>query len=102
MTDFMDSSREKIAQDIVASRSDIWLLWTQNVSGTVSLRGIFTEQRFANAYRKVIKDHTDDFEDGRIIRVWIEKTITNHLYGESLFEKGAYGQVVKFPVFYKK
>ena len=85
MTDFMDSSTEKIASEIIAARGDIWLVWTMNNVGIVSLRGIFTEQRFANEYRRRL------IYDDRLVRVWVEKTITNHLYGEACFEAAAYG-----------
>lgn len=84
MTDFMDSSQEKIAKEIIAARRDIWLLWTLSERGVVSLRGIFSKQHYANAYRKAVKYHPG------IVKVWIEKTISNHLYGEASFEI-AYG-----------
>lgn len=95
MSDFIDSSSEKIKDDILAARGDIWLVWSMSETGIVSLRGIFTEQRFANVYRKYLKDSP------QLVRVWIEKTITNHLYGESFFE-GIYGNgPVKFKDFDK-
>ena len=95
MTDFLDSSKEKIDQELVASRGTVFLVWTLDVQGIVSLRAICTEKRFANRYRRAIKKWPN------IIRCWIESTITNHLYGQASFEI-AYGNgPIKFQDFDK-
>lgn len=80
MTDFVDSSTEKIAKGIMANRKTIWLVWSVDVNNIVSLRAICTKQTFANVYRKYL------IHDERLMKVWIEKTITNHLYGNAAFE----------------
>lgn len=96
MTDFVDSMSEKIASRIIADRGPIWLVWSMSDIGIVSLRAICTKQHYANVYRKAILHHPE------IIRVWIEKTITNHLYGESSFEEAIYGNgPIKFRDFDK-
>lgn len=95
MTDFMDSSKEKVHRELIAARSPIWLVWTMSTTGVVSLRAICTERRFANEYRKALKGNPN------LVRIWAEKTITNHLYGESSFEIVYGNGPVKFKDFDK-
>ena len=77
----LDSSTEK---SIGPYRKPAWLIWSQDERGLVSLRGIYTEQWIVDLYRKAIGNHKG------IVRVWVEKTITNHLFGEMSFEADRY------------
>lgn len=57
-------------------KNPIWLVWTLGTSGLTTLRVIATSQPAANFYRKRLKD------DPKVVLVQVEKTVTNHLYGE--------------------
>ena len=76
----VDSSLEKLQSD---KRLPIWLIWSLNYRGLVSLRAICASQSKANQYRKYVSG----LGDGNIIRTWIEKTICNYLFGEGEHEK---------------
>ena len=77
-------------------KKPIWLVWTQHESGLVTLRLIATTQFYANEVRKVLR-----YNEG-VIRCWVGKTITNHLFAEGFFEMGSYAQEIKAPIYHKK
>lgn len=74
----VDSSLEKM---IGEDRQPIYLVWGMNDRGLVSLRAICTTQAYATLYRKGLAGQIGT------IRVWVEKTITNHLFGEGAVEQ---------------
>ena len=73
-------------------KKPIWLVWTQHQSGLVTLRLIATTQSYANERRKLLQ------HDEGVIRAWVGKTITNHLFAEGFFEQGSYDQVITAPI----
>jgi len=73
-------------------KKPIWLVWTLHESGLLSLRLIATTQGYANERRRRLQ-HTEG-----VIRAWVEKTLTNHLFAEGEFERMIYGQQMKDPV----
>lgn len=76
MNKVIDSAFEKDQ-----GKPPIWLLWILSTRGITSLRAICTSQARANAYRKGARLRDD------VIRVWVEKTIADHLFGEGELEK---------------
>lgn len=74
----LDSAFEK---KMAPHREHIWLVYSQNEYGHISLRAICTKEWIVKEYVKAIRHHTG------VVRVWTEKTITNHLYGELAFER---------------
>ena len=77
-------------------KNPIWLVWTQHENGLVTLRMIATTHSYANTRRRFLKD------DRGVIRAWVEKTITNHLFAEGEFEQDAYAQRITTPIYRKE
>lgn len=75
----IDSTMEK--GGISKERGPIWLVLALHTSGLVSIRAICTKQWIAGVYRKGISHHEG------VIKVWVEKTICNHLFAAGEFER---------------
>lgn len=74
----LDSATEK---SLAPHRFPVWLIYSQNMQGLVSLRCIATEPWIVKKYVKAIKQFPD------VVRVWTEKTVSNHLFGEMFMEQ---------------
>lgn len=60
-------------------KDPIWLIWVLHTNAGISLLGVYTNQGRANAIRKYLSDSRLD-----LVRVWVEKRETNHLYGSNI------------------
>ena len=74
----LDSATEK---KIASHRFPVWLVYSQNEKGLVSLRSICTEPWIVKRYVKNIRGLPG------IVRVWTEKTVANHLFAEMFMEQ---------------
>jgi hypothetical protein len=74
----LDSASEK---ELGPHREPVWLVYSQNENGMVSLRAICTKPWITTVYVKAIRGHRG------IVRVWTEKTVSNHLFGEMYVEQ---------------
>lgn len=74
----LDSATEK---KIGPHRFPVWLVYSQNERGLVSLRCICSKPWIVKRYVKGIRHFPG------IVRVWTEKTIANHLFGEMFMEQ---------------
>ncbi len=74
----LDSESEK---SLGPHRFPVWLVYSQNERGLVSLRAICTKPWIVKKYVKGVRQLPG------IVRVWTEKTIANHLYGEMSIEQ---------------
>ncbi|KKM97744.1 hypothetical protein LCGC14_1164870 [marine sediment metagenome] len=70
------------------SRFPIWLVWSLNHRSLLALNAVDTSQAVANDHRRMLlQEH-----DGQIyIRVWVELSEANHLFGASLLDYPAVG-----------
>lgn len=69
----VDSTREKLGKE-KKDRPHVWLIWSVSQAGLTNLRAICTTQYLANQYRKYVSG------DKKAVRVWIERTLANHLF----------------------
>lgn len=74
-------------------KKPIWLVWTLHETGLVTLRVIATTQAYANRRRVLLKVSVG------VVRAWVEKTITNHLFAEGEFERRVYDQEIRVPLY---
>lgn len=58
----------------------LWLIWGLSAPGIPVLLACDLSQSVADRHRRALKD------DPRWIRIYVEQTRTNHLYGDSLTE----------------
>lgn len=67
----------------------IWLVWALDEHGNTTLHAITTTNSAANYYRKLLKEETKiGLLNFRFIKVWVEKAVTNHLFGYEGIEAG--------------
>jgi hypothetical protein len=76
--DEVDSTKEKSREEEVENcpKLDVYLTWALDLNGNTTLRAISTARRHARHARGVLKDLV---EQGKLIKVWTEVSITNHL-----------------------
>lgn len=74
----VDSTKEK-GHD----KPPIWLIWSVSTAGLTNLRAICTTAYMAKQYRKYV----DQCGGKKLVRVWIEKTVANHLFMEGEIEQ---------------
>jgi ribosomal protein L39E len=74
----LDSAAEK---SLAPHRLPAWLIYSQNERGLVSLRCVATEPWIVRKYVKAIRELPG------VVRVWTEKTVTNHLFAEMFMEQ---------------
>ena len=61
------------------TKIDIWLVWSLDMRNCTALRSICTTRRMAMTHKQAVD--MDMAERDWIVRVWIEKSRANHLYG---------------------
>ena len=59
-----------------ARKTPVWLVWALTKSGETVLRAIDTTPKVAERHRLALVN------EGNQVRVHVEETLTNHLYGE--------------------
>ena len=64
---------------MMETKIDIWLVWSLDTRNCTSLRTICTSRHMALMHKQAIE--IDMAEHDWIVRVWIEKSRANHLYG---------------------
>jgi hypothetical protein len=63
-----------------AKRPQVYLVWSQNVSGQIYLRAVYTEDK-----RRVASNAVKASELERTtVRAWIEQRDANHFFGEMM------------------
>lgn len=78
-------------------KKPIWLLWTLHENGLVTLRMIATSRSHAEERRRDM-EFMEHREGSGVVRAWVEKSITNHLFAEGEFERMTYGRAIKSPL----
>ena len=71
------------------TKDPVWLVMGMSLSGNIELYSVDTEQWIANAHRKMIQKSIE-WESGHfknVVRVWLERRETNHMYGISMIDK---------------